>query len=514
VLKGTTRLFYTWFNTAFLPVSGCYSLTRAQLDKPAKTLPMELSITVRYVDMQPTAEEEDAAAASLQHQQGQQQDSTQHKQGASWLHGFQDPPLETSGRAGKGLAQPQGGKSVKQLQGQAVSVLAEAAVRAGYDLVSAVSQPSAAYGCISCSACADTDTTYQQQPHGAIKGGDACCQSCAPVVSTSAPASPQGRKLRSSGSWRQHLPAISSISTSALLWGSGAAGEGGSAQQRKSPKRDSWPGWDWETFAAAEDETGWTLGCGPAPAAGAAAAPSAVPNVGTQDAAAASRGKAVLGTAVHPQQQGRSGLKSSSSGRPGVTQEAKSSRAASGLVSSQPSIELPVIVKRPSGVDSLVDALLDPEHSALSQTSNGAAAAAAAAVSGKVLASEASSSGVGGHSTGSGYKPPNQLRKGYSWHGNSWFAAAADSTGGNKQGSSSSSHAWPGLQQTGGRYFDPPALAAVEASVLDLDPLLLSERSGEVPGSVLSSCDPLQVGVTPSQSHDLAVPCPAGSVYM
>jgi hypothetical protein len=180
-------------------------------------------------------------------------------------------------------------------------------------------------------------------------------------------------------------------------------------------------------------------------------------------------------------------------------------------VSSQPSIELPVIVKRPSGVNSLLDALLDPELSALSQTSNAAAAAAAAAVSGKVLASEASSSGVGGHSTAAGYKPPNQLRKGYSWHGNSWFAAAAGSTGGGKQGSSSSSsQAWPGVQQPGGQYVNPPQLAAVEASVLDLDPLL-PERSGDVPGSVLSSCDPLQVGGAPSQSH---VSCCALSCWL
>jgi hypothetical protein len=46
----------------------------------------------------------------------------------------------------------------------------------------------------------------------------------------------------------------------------------------------------------------------------------------------------------------------------------------------------------------------------------------------------------------------------------------------------------------------------VEASVLDLDPLL-PERSGDVPGSVLSSCDPLQVGGAPSQSHESLL-CP------
>lgn len=510
MLKGTTRLFYTWFNTAFLPASGCYTLTRAQLDKPAKTLPMELSVTVRYVDMQPTAEEEDASAASLQRQKGQQQEIKQHKQSASWLHDFQDPPLETSGRAGKGPGQPQGGKGAKQLQGQAVSLLAEAAVRADDDLVSTFSQPSVADACHTCIARADADVT-----DCAPKSGNAGCASCAPVVSSSAPASPQGRKLRSSGSWRQHLPAISSISTSALLWGSGAAGEGAGAQQRKSPKRDSWPGWDWETLAAAEDEVGWTLGCGPSPAAAAGPVPPAALYAGSQDAAAASRSRAVLRAAAHPQQQGRSGINSSN--RPRVAQEARgssagNSRVASGLVSSQPSIELPVIVKRPSGVDSLVDALLDPEHSAFSQTSNAAAAAAAAAVSGKVLASEASSSGVGGHSTAAGYKPPTQLRKGYSWHGHSWFTAAAGSTGGAKQGSSS--QPWPGLQQRGGLYDDPPALAEVAASVLDLDSLLLSERSGEVPGSVLSSCDPLQVGVAPFLSYDLVVPCPAGSVQI
>eukprot|EP00879_Flechtneria_rotunda_P002000 GHRR01002177.1.p1 GENE.GHRR01002177.1~~GHRR01002177.1.p1 ORF type:complete len:1461 (+),score=576.75 GHRR01002177.1:827-5209(+) len=55
VFKGSVRLFHTWFNTAFLPPSGCITLDRSQLDKPAKTLPKGVSLSVRFMSVQPVA---------------------------------------------------------------------------------------------------------------------------------------------------------------------------------------------------------------------------------------------------------------------------------------------------------------------------------------------------------------------------------------------------------------------------------------------------------------------------
>lgn len=493
VLKGTTRLFYTWFNTAFLPASGSYTLTRAQLDKPSKTLPHELSLTVRFVDMQPTAE---AEGEQLQLQEQQQKEQ----------HSFQDPPLETTGKAMKGSAQQQQCKGVKQQQVQGNSMLAAAAAQLSAFSMHSVFEAYAAGDHRQAVAAVHNDGQQQQQ----------VTQLPVPI-SSSAPASPQGSKLRSSGSWRRHLPAISSISTSAVLWGS-AAGESASAQQRRSAKDakldspGSWAGpaslnWDWDTLVAAEDGSGWMLGCGDA----------AGPGSGVSEASAGSRGagsyesRAVsAGVGYAYQQQWRSALLP---GRPRSTPlggssiatrfsqdlhssaASASSRVVPGLLPSQASIELPVIVKRPSGINSLVDALLDPEHSASSQTSNAAAAAAAAAATGRVLASEASSSAVAGRGSAAGYSAPSQLRKGYSWHGGSgsWFAAAAGSSVAGSANSSSGSQKKVHTKQRGYQQGNSSAPAAVSASALDLDPLLLSERSGEVPGSVLSSCDPLQV---------------------
>jgi hypothetical protein len=354
-------------------------------------------------------------------------------------------------------------------------------------------------------------------------------------VSSSAPASPQDRRLQGSGSWRQHLPAISSISTSALLWGAPAPSSGGGQQRVPSAgsnKPDSWPGswcgsaglsWDWDTLAAADDGVGWSAGSGDGRSAAAAAASGGpfareASQPGGRSSSTGHSQAGSAGAAAASQQQpwrrallpGRERASSSSGGSSKgarISQDlhsstaSGSSRVVPALLPSQSSIELPVIVKRPSGVDSLVDALLDPEHSASSQSALSAAAAAAAAASGKLLASEASSSAV---AAAAGAKPPAQLRKGYSWHGassGSWFsaAAAAGSRGGSSRRSSNSSSCshtearTPHQQQQQEYlYADVPAPAALEASVLDLDPLLLSERSGEVPGSVLSSFDPLQ----------------------
>lgn len=519
VLKGTTRLFYAWFNTAFLPTGGCYTLTRSQLDKPSKTLPLEVTLTVRYVDMQPTATEA-AESGQQQHQQGGD-GQQEHKQAQSkpWLQSFEEPPLETSRKGGKGSAQqPPGG--AKQQQSAGNSMLAHAGV--GTAQAAAAGSFGSADSTEAKARSAAVPGTQQQQ-----RVSEGCAQ---PVpVSSSAPASPQDRRLQGSGSWRHHLPAISSISTSALLWGVPAPAPG-AGQQRTPPtgsnKPDSCPGswcgsaglsWDWDTLAAAEDGAGWCAGSGDATTAAAGSSGSAVrdaPQPGARGGSsghskAGSAGAAALPSLQQPWRRallpGRERTSSSGGGSKGtrISQDLHSS-AASGssrvvpaLIPSQASIELPVIVKRPSGVDSLVDALLDPEHSASTQSALSAAAAAAAA-SGKVLAFEASSSAV----AVTGAKPPAQLRKGYSWHGassGSWFSAAvaAGSRGGSRRSSNSSSCSHTEArtlqqQQQERQYADAPAAAALEASVLDLDPLLLSERSGEVPGSVLSSFDPLQ----------------------
>ncbi|WIA19851.1 hypothetical protein OEZ85_005754 [Tetradesmus obliquus] len=52
VLRGGAKLFYSWFNTAFLPAGGCYSLSRHQLDKPSKGLPQGLSLSINEADQQ------------------------------------------------------------------------------------------------------------------------------------------------------------------------------------------------------------------------------------------------------------------------------------------------------------------------------------------------------------------------------------------------------------------------------------------------------------------------------
>jgi hypothetical protein len=428
-----------------------------------------------------------------------------------------------------------------------------------------------------------------------VSPADAAASAAAAPSSSSAPASPQDRKLCSSGSWRQHLPAISSISTSALLWGQSAEAhpipqqqtdhqQQHQQQQRKlsqqgSSKRmspGSWCGpaglsWDWESLAAADD--GWydsAAGAGAGTAAGAAAIQHAG-LLSHQHAAAGSDGFAAgasggkdggsswqgkggfsgdavsQSSGVQQQQQqpiqwrsswvhgkqrgthssssstGSLGMKALPQGPQSTNTGSSSVRAglAPALAAAQASIELPVIVKRPSGVDSLVDALLDPEHSACSQTSTTAAAAAASAASGRVLASEASSSAVAGHRPTTGVKPPSQLRKGYSWHGNtSWFtskaaalnsnAACGSSSGSGSTAAVSSSHPCSALARPqpqpqaqdqvvgdawGGGLCDGwgDSLAAAESAVLDLDPLLSTRVSADVPGSALGSCsDPLQ----------------------
>ncbi|WIA40134.1 hypothetical protein OEZ86_013535 [Tetradesmus obliquus] len=52
VLRGGAKLFYSWFNTAFLPAGGCYSLSRHQLDKPSKGLPQGLSLSINEANQQ------------------------------------------------------------------------------------------------------------------------------------------------------------------------------------------------------------------------------------------------------------------------------------------------------------------------------------------------------------------------------------------------------------------------------------------------------------------------------
>lgn len=516
--RGSTKLCYTWFNTAFLPEGGCYTLTRAQLDKPVKGLADSLTLTVRFVDMQPTVEGEDSLTAGAEKLPGQQSDlEKQQQQKAPWLFGFQEPPLETSSKPAKGSAQQQG----KQKRGKTLSLLAEA-VPTVPGLIGTACSPAKVhassggadrqYAPIQRHVRSSSDEAHhfaeaaaqqsELHPGSATGGGYAAV---API-SASAPASPQGRKLRSSGSWRQHLPAITSISTSSLLWGTGPGVE---IARHDSPR--SWCGsaahsWDWDTLAAfCDDEDG--IG-------GAAAATGSAPALpgsagfrtwgGSSNRDGGSSGAHSIGTVLQQDLHRSAGAKA----------------VASSLLPlpSQASIELPVIVKRPSGVDSLVDALLDPEHSTTSQTSNAMAAAAAAAASGRMLASEASSSAVAGQAAAAGYKPPGQLRKGYSWHGsNGWFAAMAAAAGSGSSSPAASCSGSTGKQ--GGRHIQADqrwsgqqagscgvpdlahgceehlGLVVGEASLLDLslEPLLLCEGSSAVPGSVLSSCDPVQV---------------------
>lgn len=563
VMRGTTRLFYTWFNTAFLPLDGCYALTRAQLDKPSKSLPTDVSITVRFVDMQPTAEAEEAAGAAAAEQPGQ---PNQQQPQQPWPFGFQEPPLETSTKPGKGAAQQQG-KAVQSQQGKTINMTAEAA--GGFHQHGAMANFAAAVGLLlssggavqqqrrlarssSASAAeassleqasatcavhlvaADTAGAQQQQQHLSVT--DVAGAEALTASSISAPASPQGSKLRSSGSWRQHFPVISSISSSSLLWGpaAGTAGRPSSAGSRlDSPS--SWCGsagysWDWDSLAAADD--------GDAGLAADGVRPTTAPLFEPAAAAAGAGGVASAGSWKQQQQrrsfslQGRQRRCHSRSnscgsggagGSIGISQDLHSScvttspatrgnlAVVTGLCRSQASIELPVIVKRASGVDSLVEALLDPEHTASS--GHTAAAAAAAEAAGMVLASEASSAAVASRSS-AGYTPPTQLRKGYSWHGSSsWFtsmavassaAAAADGSARVQQaGHDRARHPSKGQQQVvpSGRrpasqdcthFASLSGATDTAALTADLDPLLLTECSGDVPGSLLSSCDPLQ----------------------
>jgi hypothetical protein len=528
------------------------------------------------------------ARQDRQQQGRQQQDRQQHKQAGGML----------AAGSGASAQQPSAGHTTGAVNRGPASQMQPAALQghacfAGTDVN--VKQPlnavticaglggSAEPGAAAAKA-ASAQLKQQQHWHcSAVSDAAPAAGAAAPApISSSAPASPQERKLRSSGSWRQHLPAISSISTSALLWGSSTAEatlipqqQQAEQQQRKllsqqGSKRTSpgsWCGpagrsWDWESLAAA-DEGSWDS----AVAAGADAGPATLQHVGLlseHHAAAGAGGFATSGSGrkdvgsswqgktagysahavahasgVQQQQQPpihwrsswvqgkqRCGLgastnskdsSNSSRGMESLQQGLYSTAQRSSgvhpslaptLAAAQASIELPVIVKRPSGVDSLVDALLDPEHSVGSQTSTTAAAASAAL--GRVLASEASSSAVAGQRPTTGVKPPSQLRKGYSWHGNTgWFTAktaamnssTANCGSSSQPGGVTASRPQPQVQDQacgsvwGGGLGDVwgDNLAAAESAVLDLDPLLPSRMSADVPGSALGSCsDPLQ----------------------
>jgi len=559
VMRGTTRLFYTWLNTAFLPLDGCYSLTRAQLDKPSKSLPADVSLTVRFVDMQPTAEAEEAAGAAAAEQPGQP--NQQQLQQQPWPFAFQEPPLETSTKLAKGAAQQQGKARLSQ-QGKSINMTAEAA--GGFHQHGAMANFAAAVGLLlssggavqhqrlarssSASAAeassleqasatcavhlvvADTAIAQQQQQQQHLSVTDVAGPDALTASSLSAPASPQGSKLRSSGSWRQHIPVISSISSSSLLWGPAAGRPSSAGSRLDSPS--SWCGsagysWDWDSLAAADDGDAGLAADGVRPAAaplfepaGAAAGAGGVASVGFGKQQQQRRSFSLQGRQRRCHSRSSSCGSGGAGGSIGISQDLHSSCPTSnpatlavvtGLRRSQASIELPVIVKRASGVDSLVDALLDPEHTASS--GHTAAAAAAAEAAGMVLASEASSAAVASRST-AGYTPPSQLCKGYSWHGSSsWFSSTAEASSAAAAADGSTriqqaEHGWarhPSKGQpqavAGGRrpasqecthFASLSGATDTAALTADLDPLLLTECSGDVPGSLLSSCDPLQ----------------------
>lgn len=94
VLRGGSKLFFAWFNTALVPDGGSFTLARVHLDKVAKNLPGRLSVTVNYMDMQPQAgfEAEVEVAAAIG---GEQQKQLQHSA---------DPGGRTASQAGANIS--------------------------------------------------------------------------------------------------------------------------------------------------------------------------------------------------------------------------------------------------------------------------------------------------------------------------------------------------------------------------------------------------------------------------